>query len=54
MSLDEPQEDDQVEVINGIQVAIDSYLEEYINDLVFDYKKEYGQFVFTGYEGNGC
>lgn len=53
MSLDEPQPDDHVEVINQIQVAIDPYLVEYTEDLVFDYVKERRTFTFLG-QGGGC
>ncbi|MCQ6274997.1 hypothetical protein JMM81_08485 [Bacillus sp. V3B] len=50
MSLDEPQLNDHVQVINQIQVAIEQDLEEYTKGLVFDYDKERRSFAFLGSE----
>jgi len=47
VSLDEPQEDDQVEVINGVQIAIERDIMEFTNSLALDYN-EYRGFVLVG------
>ncbi|WP_240689169.1 hypothetical protein [Ammoniphilus sp. YIM 78166] len=36
MALDEPQGDDIVETVNGIQVAIDKRVEEHVKTLALD------------------
>ncbi|WP_191090839.1 hypothetical protein [Niallia endozanthoxylica] len=47
MALDEPQANDQVEVINGVQIAIEQDLIEYTTSLTLDYN-EYRGFVLSG------
>lgn len=50
MSLDEPQADDQVEVINGVQVAVEKGLMGYTDGLSLDFNYFRG-FVLLGMEG---
>ncbi|WP_159433400.1 hypothetical protein [Bacillus tuaregi] len=50
MSLDEAQENDQVEMINGIQIAFEQGIHEYATHLTLDYD-EYRGFALLGMQG---
>jgi Fe-S cluster assembly iron-binding protein IscA len=52
MALDEPQENDQVEELNGIRVSIDERIVSYTEELTVDFQKtEQGAgLVFLGQE----
>ncbi|MGJ7918977.1 hypothetical protein [Neobacillus sp. LXY-4] len=52
MSLDEPQEQDMIKVINQIQVAFAGNIVDYTNDLVLEYYKENNGFALIG--GSSC
>lgn len=52
MSLEEPQPQDIVKVINQIQVAFAANIEEYARDLVFEYYPESNGFALVG--GSSC
>lgn len=51
MALDEPQNEDSIEQINGIQVAIDPEIAKMVKEVTLD-KKERG-LVLTGIPSNG-
>lgn len=53
MALDEPAADDKIEVINEIQVAFETEIVPYTQDLVLEYDKERNGIVLTGNE-SGC
>lgn len=48
MSLDEPQPQDSVRIINQIQVAIAGNIEGYTDDLVLEFIKERNEFTLVG------
>lgn len=52
VSLDEPQEQDMIKVINQIQVAFAGNIVDYTNDLVLEYYKENNGFALIG--GSSC
>jgi hypothetical protein len=52
VSLEEPQKNDQVQVINQIQVAFEQELEGYTDDLSLDFDENYRSFALLG--GGSC
>nr|WP_295970646.1 hypothetical protein [uncultured Bacillus sp.] len=52
MSLDEAEEDDIVKEINQIQVAMDTMLEDYVQNISIDYQRPIKRFVLNG--GSSC
>lgn len=54
LALDEPEENDKVVTINEIQVAIDSEIESYTENLTLDFNPETNVLVLAGNESNCC
>jgi hypothetical protein len=48
LALDEPESDDKVVVINEIQVAMESDLEEYTLDLTLEFDRYRESFYWSG------
>lgn len=56
MALEEPEANDKVETINGIQIAIDSVIYDQVADATLDYRNSFlgGGFVFDGGQTSSC
>lgn len=52
LALDEPEEDDEVKIINEIQVAIDLHIEPYLEGLVLEYDQKNKGLVLFGNESD--
>jgi Fe-S cluster assembly iron-binding protein IscA len=54
LALDEPDQKDEVVMINEIKVAIDPEIEPHTNGLTLDYNQEGNSLVLLGNESDCC
>jgi Fe-S cluster assembly iron-binding protein IscA len=54
LSLDEADKNDKVLIINEVQVAIESDIEPYTENLTLDFNQEMNGLVLLGNESNCC
>lgn len=54
LSLEEPEENDKIEMMNEIKVAIQPNIAPYIERLTLDYDKQANGLVLLGNENHGC
>ena len=56
VSLQEAEENDVLEQVNGIQIAIEADIQEQLNDVSLDVEEENGEMglVLNGYKNDSC
>lgn len=54
LSLEEPEENDKIEIMNEIKVAIEPDIAPYVDGLTLDFNKQANGLVLLGNESDCC
>lgn len=54
MALDEPEQEDEIIQVNGIQVAIESNIKDHIDNVILDFDEQQKRIVLKKSETEFC